>query len=467
MFLSLALIMILLAGDAQMLEKDRIQVYEKNPHYWQYKGKPILLISGSDEDNLFNHPALMAQNFNILEEVGGNYIRSTLSSRGEGNARPFLQKDGKFDLDQFNPEFFRRLEKSCQEGEKRDIIVQIELWATYDFCRDYWLSDPWNPANNINYSTENTHLRTDSNYSRERENQPFFQTPRNNDTVVLKYQEAFIRKVLDVTLPYPNVLYCLDNETKAPPEWVLYWGKFIKEESEKRGVLINLTEMYDELDITGDNNRIVSGHPEYFSYTDVSQNNWQVGQRHYDRLIRFRENLAEQPGGVRPMNNVKVYGRTIWTKPMDTHVNLDRWWQNIFAGCAGTRFHRPEFFFFGPKDYYGIGLGVLAQTHIRAGRKFTSAFDIFSCEPRPDLLSGAGDGVAYLLANPGQTYAVYFPKGGKATVKLESGDGAYILRWFHVETAEFMDAQTLPVSASVDLEAPSTDKIWLALIERK
>jgi hypothetical protein len=62
MFLLLALIMIFLTGDAQMLEKDRIQVYEKNPHYWQYKGKPVLLISGSDEDNLFNYPELLAQN---------------------------------------------------------------------------------------------------------------------------------------------------------------------------------------------------------------------------------------------------------------------------------------------------------------------------------------------------------------------------------------------------------------------
>ena len=38
----LALIMILLAGDAQMSERERIQVYEKNPRYWQYKGRGTL-----------------------------------------------------------------------------------------------------------------------------------------------------------------------------------------------------------------------------------------------------------------------------------------------------------------------------------------------------------------------------------------------------------------------------------------
>jgi hypothetical protein len=37
-------------------EADRIQPYAKNPTYWQYLGKPVMLLGGSDEDNLFNHP---------------------------------------------------------------------------------------------------------------------------------------------------------------------------------------------------------------------------------------------------------------------------------------------------------------------------------------------------------------------------------------------------------------------------
>jgi hypothetical protein len=167
------------------------------------------------------------------------------------------------------------------------------------------------------------------------------------------------------------------------------------------------------------------------------------------------------------MNNVKVYGRITWNKPMDVQLNLDRWWQNIFAGCAGTRFHRPELRYYEPKDYFGLGLGELAQMHIRAACNFTSTFDIFSCEPRPDLLSRAGEGEAYLLADPGQTYAVYFPTGGKASAMLEPGDGAYFLSWFNVETAEFMDTQPLPMAARVNLEAPSADRIWLALIEKR
>ena len=36
------------------MEKNRIQIYSENPRYWQYKGKPVLLIGGSVEDNLIS-----------------------------------------------------------------------------------------------------------------------------------------------------------------------------------------------------------------------------------------------------------------------------------------------------------------------------------------------------------------------------------------------------------------------------
>ena len=34
-------------------EADRIKPYEKNPRYWQYQGKPVLLLGGSKTDHIF------------------------------------------------------------------------------------------------------------------------------------------------------------------------------------------------------------------------------------------------------------------------------------------------------------------------------------------------------------------------------------------------------------------------------
>jgi len=441
-------------------DDERITIYDKNPRYWQYRGRPVLLLGGSDEDNLFNNPALMMRNLDTLAAVGGNYIRSTLSCRDEGNVWPYEKRGGLYDLDSFNPEFWNRLETSFREAGKRGIIVQIEFWATFDYYRDNWLVNPFNPKNNSSYTTDNTRLETEWDFHPARKPQEFFfSVPAcNNDTMLLSYQEAFVRKVLEVSLPYGNVLYALDNETRAPEEWAVYWGGFIRGECEKLGVNIHLTEMWDQWDITHEDHRRTYGHPEVFSFTDISQNNWQEGQTHYDRLIWYRHNLASQPGGIRPMNNVKVYARLSGDRPNDYGIGIDRWWQNIFAGCASTRFHRPE---------SGSGLDDDAQMMIGGARTFTDAFDIFSCESRIDLMGERDDNEAYCLAGDDGIYALYFPDGGTVVMKPREKVADWRIRWFDVETAEFASPETpdaIPGGGLV-IDTPSDGKIWLALVE--
>lgn len=442
-------------------DEGRIQIFRENPHYWEYKGKPVLLLGGSDEDNLFNNPSLMKKNLEILSEIGGNYIRSTLSCRDDGNVWPYVREDGTYDLDRFNHEFWNRLETSLREADARGIIVQIEIWATFDYYRDNWLINPFNPANNKNYTTENTRLETEWPHHPARKPQPFFFSPpeKNNDEILLRYQEAFVRKVLDVSLPYTNVLYALDNETRAPAEWALYWGEFIDKETEKRGVHLNLTEMWDQWDITHSEHETTYKHPEYFSFTDVSQNNWQEGQTHYDRLIWYRNNLSEQKGGVRPMNNVKVYARLSGGRPNDYSVGVDRWWQNVFAGCASTRFHRPQ---------SGSGLDETAQKMIKAARVFTSAFDIFACELHPELLTDIKSNEAYCLADPGKVYALYFPEGGQVNLEVTGKNRNYHIRWFDIESASFFKEKPAQVDKTrpvIVLKSPDKDRTWLVLIK--
>jgi len=438
---------------------ERIQVRPENRWYWQYKGKPVLLLGGSDEDNLFNHPELSRANLATLQRIGGNYVRGTLSCRDEGNVWPFLESDGKYDLHKPNPEFWNRLETSCRDACERDIVVQIEVWATFDFYRDVWLRNPWNPANTVNYTTENTRLVAEWDHHPARKAQPFFSSvpDLNDDTVLLKYQEAFVRKVLDVTVDLPNILYCLDNETATPPEWCWYWGAFLAEESRKRGVPIQVTEMWDSHDVRSEQHSYTYEHPEIFSYVDVSQNNWQIGQTHYDRLMWMRGTLKRQAGGIRPMNNDKVYAR-LGRESGLVDISLDRWWQNVFAGCASTRFHRPT-------GGSGIGLGPEAQEAIGAARIFTDAFDIFRAEPGPDLLSEREENEAYCLATPGEVYALYFPKAGSVRLDLGQVGRAMALRWFDPRTARFADPQPLGDGADVLLRTPSEEQTWLALIE--
>ncbi len=337
--------------------------------------------------------------------------------------------------------------------------MQIEVWATFDFYRDVWLRNPWNPANNVNYTTENTKLVSEWDHHPAQKAQPFFCSvpDLNGDTVLLKYQEAFVRRVLDATIDLPNILYCLDNETATRPEWCWYWGKFLAEESKKRGVPIQVTEMWDSHDIRSEQHAATYEHPEIFSYIDISQNNWQIGQTHYDRLMWMRETLKKQAASIRPMNNDKLYAR-LGRESGLVDISLDRWWQNIFAGCASTRFHRPT-------KGSGIGLGPEAQEAIRAARTFTNAFDIFRAEPHPDLLSGRNENEAYCLAKPGEVYALYFPKGGSVRLDMGEVGKSMTLRWFDSTTAQFADAPPVEAGGGVLLKTPSEEQTWRALIK--
>jgi len=430
-----------------------MEIWEGNRFYWARKGQPVLLLGGSDEDNLFNHPHLWG-NLDVLQSCGGNYVRCTMSSRDEGNVWSYAKVGDRYDLTRFNPEYWTRFERFLKLTHERDIVVQIEFWATFDFYREEWLRNPFNPTLNINYTSATTQLVPEWDHHPAQKVQPFFYSPPvlKDDRVLLNYQQAFVRRVLDFTLPYDHVLYCLDNETSAPPEWAWYWAEFISEEVARRGGQIHLTEMWDDWNLRGQQHRATWEQPDLFSFVDISQNNWQVGQTHYERILWMREQLEGAEAGPRPMNNVKVYGRPRPCVPAELALSLDRWWQNIFGGCASTRFHRPD---------SGLGLNETAQQMICAARAFTQAFDIFRCSPRPDLLSGQEENAAYCLAAPGQAYALYFPTGGEVVLHAEGGP--FTLRWFDPWRAAFHPVQRME-AGDVRLCTPDTSQMWLALI---
>ena len=260
-------------------------------------------------------------------------------------------------------------------------------------------------------------------------------------------------QALDVSLEFPNVLYCIDNETLAPPEWPLRWGRFIGDEAAKRGKKVHITEMWNPWDLREAEHAVTYSNPDVFSFTEVAQNNWQQGETHYERLIWYRENLLAS-GGPRPMNNVKIYGRERPREPLITSLNVDRFWKNVFAGCASARFHRPD---------SGLGLNGTAQTMVRAARNFTGAFDIFSAEPRNDLLSDRKEDGAYCLAKPGEFYAVYFPGGGGVTVEVGSDVDSYEVSWFDVEKAIFHLSEMV-AGPAVRLDSPTAGEVQLALV---
>ena len=443
------------------MKNNRIQIYTENPRYWQYKGEPILLIGGSVEDNLFQIPNLKAH-LELLKSVGGNYVRCTMSWVDEGDVPPFKKVGDRFDLNQWNKEFWRRFQSFLTLTHELDIIVQIEVWATFNYYREPWDANPFNPKNNSNYTTEETELPTAVNsHPVATENNFFWSVPKErNQQIVLKYQQKFVNKLLSETLQYEHVLYCMDNETSVTPAWGEYWAKYIQKQAAAAGQTVETTEMWDPWDIFHEMHQATTNHPETYSFCDISQNNHQKRQTHWEHAQKFRAALSP----IRPINNVKIYGADTG-RFGNTQDGLQRFWRNIFGGLASARFHRPT---------SGLGLNETAQAHITSMRVVTDNMDIFTCVPHNDLLSNRAKNTAYAIANPGREYAVYFPNGNSVDIKLSTGEQsisgtgidtkAVTIRWLNISKSEWTQEAEIPFSNSITLSAPTEDH-WAVLIQ--
>ena len=426
------------------------------PQYWQMNGHTVMLLGGSDEDNLFQDPTYPEQ-LDMLRAAGGNYVRNTMSSRDDGNLWPFsMTKDSLYNLDEWNDAYWERFDRFLESCAGRDIVVQIELWATFDFYRDNWLKNPFNPKNNINYTAERVHLPIEvKTHPIFTENNFFRSIPNSESNLrLLGYQQKFIDKLLSYSLKYHNILYCMDNETSVTAEWGKFWSLYIKKVAHENGKEIYTTEMWDPWDLHHAAHRETSDHPEIYDFVDISQNNHNSGDRHWQNGLEVLNRLKKN-GTLRPLTNVKIYGND-GGRHQTTQNAIESFVRNVLFGAASARFHRPT---------SGQGINGTAQHVIKSMRSYIEKSDFFHGKPMDSILQDRAENEAWCRAIKGEEYAVYFPKGGEVTVSLPKNIKSITIEWLDILQSEWSEKTAVKVSDNqVRLKTPD-DKNWLAFIK--
>jgi len=441
-----------------------LRPWEKNAWYWSHDGEPVLLLGGSDDDNLFQWPEkqLITQ-LDRMAAAGGNVIRNTMSDRKDKDFEvyPFGRRsDGKYDLNTWNDEYWTRFERMLRETARRKIFVQIEIWDRFDYTdngrRNRWQIHPYNPANNVNYTyNESGFAKRYPNHPGANKQAFFFTTPKQRDNrVVLLYQQRFVNKLLDHSLKYDHVLYCMDNETNGEEAWSRYWAQFVQRRATKEGKTVNLTEMWDDWNLAAERHRRTFDHPELYAFVDVSQNNHNKGQKHWDGFLHVRRALSSQP---RPMNTTKTYGASGNKFGHTDQDGIERFWRHLLAGAASMRFHRPT---------AGLGLNDKAVATIRAARRLESLIPLWTVQPAGKLLSDRSPNEAYVAANLGKAYAVYFPAGGEVGLDLRDAEGEMIAQWINIASGEFGPKQEIDGGKVVRLSPPSKANWAVAIVGR-
>jgi hypothetical protein len=219
------LVAVMIAGSAwaQTAQKEGpIRLHPQNPHYFLYRGKAVALVtSGEHYGAVFNGDfdfrryldALAAAGMNYTRLFGGSYVEVPGKSFGilrndlapasgrfvapwaRSGAAGYAGGGNKFDLEKWNPEYFKRLHDFLAEAEKRGIVVEITLFSS-QYGEMQWNVSPFNRANNVE--------QTDAIDWKK------LNTLENGN--ILSYQERYARKLVREANGYSNVIFEIANE---------------------------------------------------------------------------------------------------------------------------------------------------------------------------------------------------------------------------------------------------------------
>ena len=231
--LLLLYLLFILAGSVCFSQPLRIDPV--NPHYFNYKGKPLFLLTSDqhygaitnldfDYDIFLDTLAANEMNFTriypgaYLEKDGEYMADNNLGARNGRQILPWIRTEVtgahevlggyKFDLDKWNDEYFRRIKDFVSRAQDRNIIVDIAFFN--GMYPDRWEYQALYKKNNI--QSVGTCL--------------FNEVQTLIDTALVRYQEKYVRKITEELNQFDNVIFDICDEPfqdGCPPALYHLW----------------------------------------------------------------------------------------------------------------------------------------------------------------------------------------------------------------------------------------------------
>jgi hypothetical protein len=199
-----------------------LSLHPENPHYFLFGGKPTVLItSGEHYGAVLNLDFDYVKYLNTLKRDGLNGTRTwsgayceppeafniasnTLAPHRGRFICPWARSDqpgyanggNKFDLNQWDPAYFKRLKDFVKQAGKRGVIVELNLFCPF-YDESMWRISPMNAANNVNGvgAVARTNVYT-----------------LDQNGGLLAVQEAMVRKLVTELTGFDNLYYEICNE---------------------------------------------------------------------------------------------------------------------------------------------------------------------------------------------------------------------------------------------------------------
>lgn len=435
-----------------------IRLHPANPHYFLFRGNPVVLITSGE-----HYGAVMNRDFDFrrylatLETEGLNYTRLFGGSYVEVPAKSFgiLHNDlapdpgrflapwarsatpgyagggNKFDLDQWDADYFSRFHDFLAEAERRGVVVEITLFSSL-YGEDQWHVSPANPANNVNnldaIDWKKLHTLENGN--------------------ALAHQERYVRKLVREANEFDNVIFEIQNEPWSdrpvlssvinpylrPPgrnmfpnsvdladessfAWQARVAEWITQEEstlpKKHLIAQNYSNFLSSVQSLVAGASIVNFH---YAYPDAALLNYGLA-----KAISYDETgfLGRDDDS---------YRRQAWNFMLSGGGVFDALDYSFTVGHEDGSYSEPN----GP----GGGSPSLRR-QLRVLRQFLQSFDLPALRPDAHVVKRATGVVPRVLANAGREYAIYLDGNGPTNVTLELPPGKYSSEWLDVRTGSF------------------------------
>lgn len=391
---------------------NKLSVHPDNPHYLWNGNETILLIGGGTtvHPSSNNQIATDKSNIDTWSNLGANYARIWTVLPWEGTEAVFPWKrtgpgtanDGglKFDLTQFNPVFFERMNELLSYNS--DFYLQYMLFdeVGLEHSSARWDLNPYNPDNNIN----NLGLPPTGNDA-----VPEFYNVA--DTDLLHIQELYVQKVIDELDHNPNIIYEIANETTAPWDWQEYWIDFISERS-----------------VTP-----VANNP--FSHRSENLNDENLDIVNYHNLVAGETNATFTDDYN--SNKILKFDEQVYNSPTATQIRQVAW--ESFTGGGHINWDES-------------GNESVAATTSQYLSAFISGnnIDPATMAPHNELVNRG-----YALADPGNEYIVFLHSESNISINLSLADGLSLQSvWYNTVTGNYSQWAAITGSQSVTITNP-------------
>lgn len=403
-----------------------------NPHYFIWKGKPLVLITTDqhygavinlDFDYIPFLDRLQEYGMNITRIYPGGYIEMKdmytkgnpmgpapdrfilpWKKSGQEGANPHLGKY-KYDLDKWDPEYFSRLKDFVSQAAARNIIVEIAFFnGMYD---DRWQMQPLYHTNNLQGVGKGEFQ--------------LFTTLA--DPKLAGYQAEYVKKIASELYDYDNVIYDISDEPEMQHRESYDWNSTLLD------ALISVDHYRHLYGETAN-----SASPDF---TGDKRTSWIPTEY----ISPMENTLDNDYTDDKPIVDVETAYYSYWYGGNPVEESRAESWYGMLGGLAGFIQLNSDFSTFNPSGN-GTGTQDTILPQKRVLMNFMKNLDFIKMEKFNGFRISDSLVLARGIAESGKQYALYLFHGSRKWEEWPQGSTA---SRFNVDISWFIDTVSIDV----------------------